>query len=55
MPCDNVNTVEYIKDCEACHSEFNTFYTFLNANAEEVINNLKTFMKSEKGITMNAD
>ena len=55
MPCDNVNTVEYIRDCEACHSEFNTFYTFLNTNAEEVINNLKTFMKSEKGITMNTD
>lgn len=55
MPCDNVNTLEYIKDCEACHAEFNTFYTFVNTNAEELIDNLRIFMKANKAITMNGD
>ncbi len=53
MPCDNVNTLEYIKDCEACHTEFNTFYKFLNNDTEELINSLRLFVRATKGITMN--
>jgi hypothetical protein len=52
MPCDEVNTLEYLMDCEACHKEFNGFYAFLNSDAEELINNLLSFSKKAKGVTM---
>lgn len=54
MPCDDVNTLEYLKDCEACHVEFSTFYSFLNKDTNELINSLRDFMKANKTLTLNS-
>ncbi len=55
MPCDEVNTLEYLKDCEACHTEFSNFYSFLNGDVEELINSLKDFVKMNKTLTLNSE
>ncbi len=55
MPCDEVNTLDYLKDCEACHAEFSTFYSFLNNDTNELINSLREFVKGNKALTLNAN
>lgn len=54
MPCDAINTLEYIKDCEVSHAEFNTFYSFLNKDINELINSLRDFLKQNRSVSLNA-
>lgn len=53
MPCDENNTLEYLKDCEACHAEFSSFYSFLNNDMQALIGALKDYIKTERGVAVN--
>jgi len=55
MPCDEINTLEYLKDCEACHTEFTAFYSFLNKDTYDLINSLRDYLKVNRAITLNAN
>jgi hypothetical protein len=55
MPCDQVNTLEYIQGCESCAAEFQNFYLFLDADMFELINNLRDYAKTSKGVATTGD
>lgn len=51
--CDPINTIEYLRDCEQCHDEFNGLASFLNSDISELIYNLSQFLKTNKALTLN--
>ena len=55
MPCDEVNTLEYLKDCEVCHDEFAKFSSFLNSDVEELLNSLRSFVKVNRAVSLNVN
>jgi hypothetical protein len=55
MPCDEVNTLEYLKDCEVCHDEFAKFSSFLNKDVEELLNSLRSFVKANRAVSLNVN
>ena len=55
MPCDEVNTLEYLKDCEVCHDEFAKFSSFLNSDVEELLNSLRSFVKANRAVSLNVN
>ncbi len=55
MPCDEVNTLEYLKDCEVCHDEFAKFSLFLNKDVEELLNSLRSFVKANRAVSLNVN
>jgi hypothetical protein len=55
MPCDQVNTLEYLTECESNPTEFSTFYTYINAHAEELNQSLRDFIRTGKAVATNAN
>lgn len=55
MPCDEINTLEYLKDCEQCHAEFADFYNFLNRDVESLFTSLRNevLKKGETALEQN--
>lgn len=49
MPCDEINTLEYLKDCEACHAEFADFYSFLNKDIDTLLGTLQSDVQQKQG------
>lgn len=52
--CDPINTIEYLRNCEQCHDEFNGFAAFLNTDISDLMYNLRDFLKENKALTLNA-
>ena len=52
--CDAVNYIEYLMDCEQSHEEFSAFNDFFNRDVKALFNNLDTFMKGNKALTLNS-
>jgi hypothetical protein len=55
MPCDEVSTLEYLKDCEVCHDEFAKFSLFLNKDVEDLLNSLRSFVKANRAVSLNVN
>lgn len=51
--CDPINTIEYLRNCEQCHDEFNGFASFLNSDISDLMYNLRDFLKENKALTLN--
>ena len=52
--CDYVNTLEYLKDCENCHEEFNGFYSYLNYDINELVVDLSNYIKANQSLPLKA-
>lgn len=50
IPCDQVNTLEYLTECENNPSEFGAFYTYINTHAEELNQSLINFVNTGKAV-----
>ena len=51
--CDPISTIEYLRDCEQCHDEFNGFASYLNSDISDLIYNLSDFLKTNKALVLN--
>lgn len=54
-PCDQVNTLEYLTECENSHTEFSAFYSYINAHAEELNQSLTDFIRTGKSVATSAN
>lgn len=53
-PCDQVNTLEYLTECENSHAEFSNFYAYINAHADELNQSLRDFIRTGKSVATSA-
>ena len=53
MPCDEISTLESLRDCESCHDEFNKFYSFLTDDTNALIVSIRDYMKANKAVCIN--